>query len=52
VIAVQVNDRVESVLLPINTIGGMIGPIVGSAKIAEALKRIRPGNSQNRMIDR
>jgi VWFA-related protein len=75
VIAVQANDRVESVLPQIQKIGVMIEPIVigdqgeaavlafdsrirqmqdftsDPAKIAEALKRIHPGSSQNRMID-
>ena len=75
VIAVQANDRVESVLPQINKIGVMIEPIVigdqgeasvlafdsrirqmqdftsDHAKITEALKRIHPGSSQNRMID-
>ncbi len=75
VIAVQANDRVESVLPQINKIGVMIEPIVigdqgeasvlafdsrirqmqdftsDPAKITEALKRIHPGSSQNRMID-
>jgi len=75
VIAVEANDRVESVLPQIRRIGGMIGPLVigdqGEAsvvafdsrirtlqeftsdanKITEALKKIQPGSSQNRMID-
>ena len=75
VIAVQANDRVESVLPQINKIGVMIEPIVigdqgeasvlafdsrirvmqeftsDSTKITEALKKIHPGSSQNRMID-
>jgi VWFA-related protein len=75
VIAVQANDRVESVLPQIQKIGVMIEPIVigdqgeasvlafdsrirqmqdftsDPAKITEALKRIHPGSSQNRMID-
>jgi len=75
VIAVEANDRVESVLPQIQKIGGLIQPIVigdqgeaavlafdsrirlmqeftsDSGKIAEALKKIHPGSSQNRMID-
>ena len=75
VIAVEANDRVESVLPQIRRIGSLVEPMVigdqGEAsvvafdsrirtlqeftsdpdKITEALKRIQPGSSQNRMID-